>query len=164
MPALAAIKVANSIDLPNALLKSLSASVGVTTTLSPDGFSAPGVQKWVDRSGGIQVGYPWLTISVRRPTRESRLTRVTVKLGLPTLATTAPTTSTGIQPAPEKAYEHLFIGEWFLPERGTLAEREQHFCLILSLFLTTITASDGTPSDDVGSPLHAAVADLEPTY
>lgn len=163
MPAIAAMKVSSLLD-PASVLKSTSATVGVDATLSPDGLAAPGVYKWVDRQGGIQVGFPNLTISMRKPTRESRLSRVTVKYSLPTLAVTAPTTSTGIQPAPELAYSHTAIAEFFMPERGTLAERNAFISQFLSLFVATITASDGAPTDPTGSPLGVILTTLEPPF
>jgi hypothetical protein len=163
MPALAAIS-ASTILAQSQTLLSTSATVGINTTLSPDGLAAPGVQRWADRSGGIQVGYPTVTIGVRKPTRDSRLTRVTVKVNLPTLATTAPTTSTGSQPVPQAAYHTAVIMEFFLPERGTTAERQALLSLMLSLFASTITASDGTPTDSSVSPLYNVIKDCEPIY
>jgi len=163
MPAIAAIKIATALAAAS-VLKTGSATVGYDATLSPDGLAAPGVYKWVDRAGGIQVGFPNLTVSMRKPTRDSRLTRVTIKYSFPTLATTAPTTSTGIQPAPEKAYDHSVVMEFFLPERGTLAERESFFSQVLSLFVATINASDDVPTDATGSPLRTMITTLEPPF
>jgi hypothetical protein len=163
MPALAAINV-TTIAASTATLLSTSATVGIDKTLSPDGLAAPGVQRWVDRSGGIEAGYPRLTIGIRKPTKDSRLSRVTVKLDLPTLATTAPTTSTGIQPAPQVAYRNAFVGEWFFPERGTLAERTVLLSILHSLFVSTITASDGAPTDSTVSPLGTILTTMEPIY
>lgn len=163
MPALAAINASSILALTNTALTS-SATVGVNMVLSPDGLAAPGVQRWVDRSGGIQAGYPSLTLGMRKPTRESRLTRVSIKLDLPTLAVTAPTTGTGIQPAPQRAYSNAFIGEFFLPERGTLAERDALLSVLHSLFVTTINASDAVPTDATGTPLINVVRNVEPIY
>jgi len=163
MPAIAAISASTILADAQTLL-STSATVGIDTTFSPDGLAAPGVQRWVDRASGIEVGFPRLTVGIRKPTRESRLTRITVKLVLPTLATTAPTTSTGIQPAPSKAYENAVITEWFFPERGTEAERKVLFSLYRSLHCSTVTASDGTPTDSTVSPLFTILTKLEPVF
>jgi hypothetical protein len=163
MTAIAAVKTSSLIS---------SATIGLTTsatvaddgTYSPDGFMAPGVARWVDRSSGIAVGYPALTLNVRKPTKDSRTTKITVKLVIPTLAQTSPSTATGIQPIPTKAYDHTFVGEFICPEGGTLLERETILSRVWSLFFATINASDASPSSSTGSPLRDAVTNLEPVY
>jgi len=82
-----------------------------------------GVAKWADRSGGIALGFPAVSFSMRQPVKGSRNFRLTMKVALPVLEATSPSTSTGIQPAPTKAYDLLFSGEFVLPERSTLAQR-----------------------------------------
>jgi len=161
MPAIAAIKT-SSILGPTEI--TTSATVGVDKTFDPEGFNLPGVAKWVDRSGGIAIGSPAMTLSVRSPTKGSRMYKVTAKLVLPTLEQTSASTATGIQPAPTKAYDCTAIMEFMLPERSTLAERNALLSHVRSLFLTTITASDAVPSDLTGSPLIAAVANFDPPY
>lgn len=139
-------------------------SLGSPGNLDPEGFVPNGVAKWVDRSGGIQIGYPTLTLSSRAPTKTSRITRVTVKLVVPTLEITSPSTSSGIQPSPTLAYAHTFTGEFLLPERGTLAERTAFFSLVKSLFFDTINASDDSPTTSTGSPLPASILSLDKPY
>ena len=161
MPAIADIKLSSIISATHL---TTSATVGVDKTLSPDGVIQPGVTRWVDRSGGIALGYPWFTISVRPPNKDSRVTRVQAKLVVPTLEVTSPSTMTGIQPQPTKAYDCTANLEFMLPERSTLAERTTLFNLVASLFATTITASDASPSDATGSPLSPAVLNGEQVY
>lgn len=169
MSAIAAVKVSSILDFAPARLTS-SATVGVDSTLSPDGINPQGVAKWVNRSIttpnplGVAVGYPQLTMSVRPPTKASRVSKVTVKLVLPTLEQTSPSTMTGIQPAPTLAYNCMFVGEFMLPERSTLAERQSLFSQVCSLFMRTINANDGSPTDSTGSPLESAVTTLETVY
>jgi hypothetical protein len=90
--------------------------------------------------------------------------KVIVKLLQPTLEQTSPSTATGIQPAPTKAYDCTYVGEWMLPERSTLAERQALFSRVASLYARTINASDGAPTDSTASPLEAAVTTFEPVY
>lgn len=92
-------------------------------TFSPVKVDAAGVAKWVDRSGGIALGYPTITLSMREPTKGSRNYRVTRKIVIPVLEVTSPSTSTGIQPAPTLAFNMIQNTEWVLPERSTLAQR-----------------------------------------
>jgi hypothetical protein len=141
-----------------------SATIGFDTTFNPEGFRTPGVARWVDRSLGIAIGYPALTLAVRPPTKVSRIYRVSAKLVLPTLDITSPATGTGIQPAPSVGFSDQCMIEFLLSERGTNAGRLKLLSLVHSLFFATITASDAVPSDLTGSPLTAAVADFDPPY
>jgi hypothetical protein len=169
MSAIAAVKTSSIIDHALARLTT-SATVGVDSTLSPEGINPQGVAKWVNRTItttnplGVAIGYPALTMSVRPPTKASRISKVTVKLVLPTLEQTSASTMTGIQPAPTKAYDCTFVGEFMLPERSTLLERQTLFSSVASLFARLINASDASPTDATGSPLENAVTTLETVY
>jgi hypothetical protein len=163
MSALAAVKLSSIIDHALARLTT-SATVGVDSTLNPEGINSSGVAAWVDRSGGIAIGYPRLTLSVRPPTKASRVFKVSCRLALPTLEQTSPSTATGIQPAPTKAYDCSCVMEFFLPERSTLAERQKLFSMIASLFARLVNASDGVPTDSTGSPLEVAVTTFENVF
>lgn len=163
MSAIAAVKLSGIIDHALARLTT-SATVGVDSTLNPEGINPLGVASWVDRSGGIAIGYPRLTMSVRPPQKASRIFKVQAKLVLPTLEQTSPSTATGIQPAPTKAYDCTCVMEFFLPERSTLAERQKLFSQVASLFARTINASDGAPTDSTGVPLENAVTTFETVY
>jgi len=171
MSAIASVKTAGAISLAlianrmDSVHKTVGdAAIGVQTTFDPEGFQLPGVARWVDRSGGIAIGYPAITLSVRPPTKASRVYKVTAKVVLPTLEQTSASTATGIQPAPTKAYDCTGIVEFLLPERSALWERQRLLDTVMSLFMATITASDGSPTDSTGSPLRAAVESFDPPY
>jgi hypothetical protein len=146
------------------VLVTTSGTVSSDSTLSPEGINPQGVAKWVDRVGGIAIGYPSVTLSVRPPTKASRVWKVTAKYVLPTLEQTSPSTATGIQPAPTKAYDLTCVMEWMLPERSTLAERQRLFSLVKTLFIRNISASGGSPNNVTGSPLETAVTTYENVY
>lgn len=157
MTAIAAVKLSSNVV---SAISASSSSVD-SITYSPVGFSQPGVARWADRSGGIPLLYPSLTMSVRQPTSGSRVCRVVTKLVLPTADVTAPSTSTGIQPAPSKAYECLGQLELVLPERSTQAERNKLRSLFLSVLSSQLFASDLDPVETTDSPLPAAFSDFE---
>jgi hypothetical protein len=163
MSAIAAVKASGIIDHALAR-KTTSTTVGVDLTLNPEGKNPQGIASWVDRSGGIAIGYPRFTMSVRPPTKGSRIYKVLAKLVLPTLEQTSPSTMTGIQPAPTKAYDCTCVMEFMLPERSTLAERQKLFSAVASLFARTVNASDDVPTDSTGSPIEAAVTTFEDVY
>lgn len=96
----------------------------VAHTFSPVNIDQTGVAKWADRSGGIAIGYPTVSFSMRMPNKASRMYRVTAKVVLPVLEQTSASTATGIQPAPTKAYDLLCNVEFVLPERSTLDQRK----------------------------------------
>jgi hypothetical protein len=171
MSAIASMKTAQAVSLAlianrmDSVHKTVGdAAIGVNRTYDPEGFQLPGVARWVDRSGGIAIGYPAITLSVRPPSKTSRVYKIIAKIVLPTLEQTSASTATGIQPAPMKAYDHTCVLEFMLPERGALWERQALFDTVFSLFCSTITASDGAPSDSTVSPLKAAVENFDPPY
>jgi len=95
----------------------------VSKTFSPVNIDQAGVARWADRSGGIALGFPIVSFSNKIPTKGSRNYRLTAKVVIPVLEQTSASTATGIQPAPTKAYDLIFNSEFVLPERSTLAQR-----------------------------------------
>jgi hypothetical protein len=99
-------------------------STPVNHTFAPVNIDQQGVARWADRSGGIALGYPTLSFSCRQPTgKTARVFRQMFKVVVPILEQTSASTASGIQPAPTKAYDLIFTGEFVLPERSTLAQR-----------------------------------------
>lgn len=146
-----------AVTLSKNVVSAISADAGTIDSVvySPVGFSQPGVAKWADKSGGVPILWPSLTVSVRLPTQGSRVCRVVTKLVLPTEDAVVPG---------QKAYECLFQAEMVFPDRSTLAERNQLRSLVLSAFASQLFASDLTPSENSGSPLPAAFSDFEIPY
>lgn len=101
----------------------------VTRNFSPVAIDAAGVAKLVDRSGGVALGFPTMTLSVRAPGKGARNYKVVGKITLPTLESSS-SVGPGISPAPTKAYDHLGTFEFVLPERGTEEERKNILSLI----------------------------------
>jgi hypothetical protein len=121
----------------------------VNHTFSPVGIDAVGVAKLVDRSGGISIGFPALTISVRSPSKGSKNYRVIGKVVVPTLEVTSPSTGSGIQPAPTKAYDLLGTIEFVLPERSTLLERQNVFAYMKNLMANANLSSAVTTFETI---------------
>jgi hypothetical protein len=95
----------------------------VAHTFAPVTIDPNGVAQWADRSSGISVGFPKLTYSLKNPSQGSSSYKLTAKVTLPVLEQTSPSTSSGIQPAPTVAYNLIANIELVLPERSTLADR-----------------------------------------
>lgn len=135
-------------------IASITINDGATTPVAhvfaPVNIDAAGMAKWADRSSGIALGFPVITELVRNPTKESRNYKVSLKVVVPTLEVTSPSTSTGIQPAPTLAYNLMATIEFVLPERSTLQERKNLLAYMKNLLATGTVTS--------------AVESFEPTY
>lgn len=106
------------------------AATPVAHTFSPVNIDQVGVARWADRSGGIALGFPVISFSLRSPTKTSRNYKLTAKVVTPVLEVTSPSTSTGIQPAPTKAYDIIFNVDATLPERSTLQQRKDAYAFL----------------------------------
>jgi hypothetical protein len=97
----------------------------VAHTFNPVGIKDGGVAFWADRSGGIALGYPVVSMSLREPKGKGpRNFRLTAKVVLPVLEQTSASTASGIQPGPTKAFDLIANVDMVLPERSTLAQRK----------------------------------------
>lgn len=96
----------------------------VAHTFAPVTITPEGVAFWADRASGIALGYPKISASLREPTANSRVYKLTLKIVTPVLEVTSPSTASGIQPAPTKAYDLTAVVDMLLPERSSLAERK----------------------------------------
>lgn len=157
MSAIAAVAL-SSLIAGNA--PSTSATVACDKTYSPENTKG-GIARWVDRSGGIALGYPSLTFQLRAPTKESRVYKMSAKLFSPVLETIDP--AVGIF-GPKLAYSLQAHLDVLLPERSTSAERTAFLSLLRSLLLTSIQASDGAPDDQTYTPVKEAILSFEDVY
>lgn len=114
------------------------AATPVSHTFSPVNIDADGIAKWCDRSGGIALGFPAVTFSIRAPNKQSRVYGLTMKVVTPVLEVTSPSTSTGIQPAPTKAYDITFSVNASLPERSTLQQRKDAFAFLKNMLANAV--------------------------
>jgi hypothetical protein len=110
------------------------ATTPVNHTFSPVNIDQAGVARWADRAGGVALGFPVVSFSMRNPTKSSRNYRITAKVNVPVLEQTSPSTATGIQPAPTKAYDLIFNGEFILPERSTAQQRKDLLAYVKNYF------------------------------
>lgn len=85
-----------------------------------------GVAKWQDISGGIAVGFPTISASLREPLKGSKIPvyKAVIKVTLPVLEVVNSSTYSGITPAPTKAYDCFATLELVLPERSVLQDRK----------------------------------------
>lgn len=90
------------------------------------------VDLFEDKSGGVAIGYPMISVRFRRPVMpqgamasgNNRVYRIQLNFSWPVLEQTSASTGTGIQPAPTVAYVLRSNQEWLIPERSTLANRK----------------------------------------
>jgi hypothetical protein len=110
----------------------------VAHTFAPVTIDQAGVAKWADRSGGISVGFPTISYSLKSPNQASKSYKLVAKVSLPVLEQTSPSTASGIQPAPTVAYSLLANIELVLPERSTLADRKDLFAFVKNALANAI--------------------------
>lgn len=113
-------------------------STPVAHTFAPVTIDQAGVAKWADRVGGISIGFPTISYSLKNPNQGSRAYKLVAKVSLPVLEQTSPSTATGIQPAPTVAYNLLANIELVLPERSTLADRKDLFAFVKNALANAI--------------------------
>jgi len=163
MAAIAAIK-STSLPLTTLVLQTDDAGIGFNKTFSPERTLPNGFARWVDRSGGVPAGFPSFTLGIRNPSQGNRNYKVTATFVVPTLETLGTSSQSGYLPAQKVGYQGVARAEFVMPERMTLAERNTLLSGFLSFFCSQIQASDGTPSDNTGTPLLAAISQLENVY
>lgn len=126
-------------------IATLTLADGVATpvnhTFSPVNIDQAGVSKWADRSGGIALGFPVVSFSIRPPLKGSRVYKLMAKVVCPVLEVTSPSTATGIQPAPTKAYDLTASVEMTLPERSTLAQRKDLLAFVKNYLANAVITS-----------------------
>ncbi|UUW21312.1 MAG: hypothetical protein [Sanya fiers-like virus 20] len=105
----------------------------VAHTFGPAGVSN-NVAKWYDRSGGITLGYPQLTLSVSEATKARPTNKIRVQVIVPTLEVTSPSTASGIQPAPTLAYNSVVDLTMVFHIRSTLQERKNAVAYLSNFF------------------------------
>lgn len=97
--------------------------------------------KYIDRSTGITVGFPVITANVSLPSKQSKMTKVRLKVVAPVLEVVNSSTYSGITPAPTRAYDMTFDGTFFLPERSSLAQRKDILAYAKNLLANALVTS-----------------------
>lgn len=130
MPALAALTINDGQATP------------VAHTFSPVRIDEKGVASFFDRSGGIAIGFPRFTVSLKEPVNPVRAGLASdatkrnyksiITVDVPVLESTSAATGTGIAPAPTVAYVHSARLELNLPERGTLGNRNDLIAYVVN--------------------------------
>lgn len=139
MPALASIAINDGQATP------------VAHTFSPVRIDEKGVASFYDRSGGIAIGFPRFTISLKEPVNpvragsssdaKKRNYKAILTFDVPVLESTSAATGSGIAPAPTVAYVHSGRLEMNLPERGTLSNRNDLVAYFVNALSNTTVKS-----------------------
>lgn len=126
------------------------AATPVAHTYAPVGFPAQDQAKWEDRSAGVIEGFSSLRMTTRRASSNNSGQRVSIQLDLPVLAQTSPSTSTGIQPNPTRAYTLIASAEFVLPKGSTMQNRKDLLALLKNALANAVVTE--------------AVQDLNPPF
>lgn len=113
----------------------------VAHTFSPVSVGSDGVAAYVDRIGGIPIGYPRISLWLGSPSKTNRNYKFVAKVVLPVLEVTSPSTATGIQPAPTKAYDVPFTVTGSFPERSSLADRKDAVAYLKNILASAVVTA-----------------------
>jgi len=91
-----------------------------------------------DKAPGITVAYPTIEMADRWQKEVDGSYKISWKLSVPTLATTAPTTSTGIQPAPTVGYTCWATGTFTVPNQASLQDKKNIYALAKNFIALTL--------------------------
>lgn len=109
------------------------ATTPVAHTFAPVGVVGS-LATLADRIGGIPVGYGKITVNIREPQNgQSGVYKVSIKVMVPTLDVTSPSTATGIQPAPTVGYTTACMMDFLLPARSTQQNRKDVLAFVKNL-------------------------------
>lgn len=107
-------------------------SVPAAHTFSPARQSGDLVE-WHDRVAGVVAGFNKISCSTRFAATRNAGQKITLKVMCPTLAVTAPTSGSGIQPNPVAAYTTWATVEFLLPEAAGLLQRKDILAYVKNL-------------------------------
>lgn len=116
------------------------AATPIAHTFTPSGITGE-VARYHDRSGGISVGFPAISISSVTPSKTSRLYKARVKVVLPVLENTSGSASNGFTPAPTKAYDLMADMTFILPERSVKQNRKDLLAFVKNLLAQPVITS-----------------------
>jgi len=116
------------------------AATPVAHVFTPDGALAQPngkvVAEWVDRSPGVKAGY-WKITEQFSPSNPNGIEKQRFVIDRATLETLSNNTSTGVNPAPQKAYSTLGVIEVWYHDRSSEAERADIAALVKNFTATT---------------------------
>lgn len=95
----------------------------VAHTFSPTTVTSE-VVSYHDRSGGIVLGYPELSLGQKMPSNGTGSIKQTLRISVPTLETVTGSTGEGFAPKPTLAYKERFFAEVYHDPRSSLQERK----------------------------------------
>lgn len=95
----------------------------VAHTFSPTTVTTD-VVSYHDRSGGIVLGYPELTLGQKMPANGVGSIKQTLRVSVPTLETVTGSTGEGFAPKPTLAYKERAFVEVYHDPRSSLQERK----------------------------------------
>lgn len=120
----------------------------VAHTFNPS-YQRDDLIKWVDRSGGIVAAYPEISVGRRFASKQRAATKETLKVVVPVLENTSPSTTTGIPPAPTVAYEILFNLEVVRPTRTDQGKMNDAFAFFVNALANALIKGEIKDADVV---------------
>lgn len=98
------------------------------------------VATWKETAGGIPIGFPIVTLSVKETAGNEGKSTVDYRFSLPVMEVISGADG-GYTPSPKVAYTLWGTGTFILPNRSTIAERKDLLALVKNLLAQSIVTS-----------------------
>lgn len=115
----------------------------VAKTFNPQDASSD-LARWIDRSGGIAVGMPSITLSMADASVQSdpnAKTRVKMKISLPVMEVISNNTIAGYTPQPAVAFTCQAVVELIAPARSSLQNRKDLLAFTKNLLAQAVVST-----------------------
>lgn len=121
----------------------------VAHTFDPSGLDKNGVSLYHDRSGGVPLGFPKITLALTSGNGTSTVYRVRAHVDVPVLKTASGSTPAGYSPGP--AVDFIMRGhvEFVLPSQSTAANRADILAYVKNLLSDAVTPAMVEDLEDV---------------
>lgn len=96
---------------------------------------------FADQSADVAAGFKTISVMTRFESAGNAGRKITMKVIDPTLAVTAPSSGTGVQPNPVAAYQTLATVEFLLPQSAKLQNRKDILAYVKNLLGTAFVSS-----------------------
>lgn len=116
------------------------AATPVAHTFNPSRQSGD-LFEFTDRVSGVAAGFNKISVLTRYGAASNAGQRVTMKVTVPTLAVTAPSSGTGVQPNPTAAYTGLATIEFLIPNASDAVARANLLAYVKNLMATSFVAN-----------------------
>lgn len=113
----------------------------VAHTFDPSGLDSNGVHIFHDRSGGIPLGFPKMSLDLRSGNGNSDVYRVKARIDVPVLKEVSGSSPAGYSPGPAVDFVMRGHVEFVLPNQSTLDNRKDILAYVQNLLTDSVVSA-----------------------